>query len=59
MINNQLLNDFFFNYFKSSTALFNLVVNDDHSVVKQQALEMFENQFHGPPNIQNENASFR
>lgn len=43
MINNQLLNDFFFNYFKSSTALFNLVVNDDHSVVKQQALEMFEN----------------
>lgn len=33
----------FFNYFKSSTALFNLVVNDDHSVVKQQALEMFEN----------------
>lgn len=43
MINNQLLNDFFFNFFKSSTALFNLVVNDDHSVVKQQALEMFEN----------------
>lgn len=43
MINNQLLNDFFFNYFQSSTALFNLVVNDDHSVVKQQALEMFEN----------------
>lgn len=43
MINNQLLNEFFFNYFKSSTALFNLVVNDDHSVVKQQALEMFEN----------------
>lgn len=43
MINNHLLNDFFFNYFQSSTALFNLVVNDDHSVVKQQALEMFEN----------------